>query len=68
MAKKSAEKKNMPVAAEITLKSVRLDIPPDVHRLLRLVSADENMSMASYAREALERLLRDEAKKRGIKG
>jgi hypothetical protein len=69
MAKKRSEKPEMPATAnEPKTKPVRLDLPPDVHRLLRLVAADEEMSMASYARELLEKHLRDEAKRRGIKG
>jgi len=48
-------------------KAVRLDLPADVHRLLRLVSAHADQSMSSYAREALGKALRDEAKRRGIK-
>lgn len=69
MARKRTETAAMPAApAEIKTKPVRLDLEPDVHRLLRLVAADEEVSMASYARDVLERVLRDEAKKRSIKG
>lgn len=52
---------------EPKLRPVRLDLTPEIHRLLRLVSADKEVSMASYAREALGQHLRDEAKKLGIK-
>jgi hypothetical protein len=68
MARKQAGKKDMNAAPEAALKSVRLDLTPEVHRLLRLVAADEDTSMASYARDSLEKLLRAEAKARGIKG
>jgi hypothetical protein len=68
MAKKQAGKKDMTTAAEPTLKAVRLDLPPASHRLLRLLAADDEVSMAAYARDALETHLREEAKKRGIKG
>jgi plasmid stability protein len=66
MGRKKTEK-IMPAAAENKVRPVRLDLPPDVHRLLRLVAADEDMSMAAYARDKLEQVLRDEAKRRGIK-
>jgi hypothetical protein len=67
MARPKAEKPEM-TTTEITTRPVRLDLPADVHRLLRLVAADEEVSMASFARDALARLLREEAKRRGIKG
>lgn len=67
MAKKKSEQTEMPATAEPKTRPVRLDLPPDVHRLLRLVAADEEVSMASYARELLARVLREEAKKRGLK-
>lgn len=68
MARKQSEKKEMTAATEPALKSVRLDLPPATHRLLRLVAADDEVSMAACARDALEKYLREEAKKRGIKG
>jgi hypothetical protein len=67
MAKKKTGKKGMSTASETTLKSVRLDLTPEVHRLLRRVAAGADMSMASYARDTLERVLREEAKRMGIK-
>jgi hypothetical protein len=67
MAKKRSEKKAMTTATEPVLKPVRLDLPPDAHRLLRLLAADDEVSMAAFARDALESYLREEAKKRGIK-
>lgn len=68
MARKKAEKKEMPATAESQTRPVRLDLPPDVHRLLRLLAADEDVSMASYARDHLAAHLREEAKRKGIKG
>jgi hypothetical protein len=53
---------------EADTRPVRLDIPRDVHRLLRLLAADAEVSMASYAREALGKHVREEAKRKGIKG
>jgi len=70
--KKRPEKPQMPATAgpraELKTKPVRLDLPPNVHRLLRLVAADDETSMASYAREVLEQHLKEEAHRRGIKG
>jgi plasmid stability protein len=57
----------MQTATEPATKPVRLDLPADVHRLLRLVAAHADQSMASYAREVLGNALRDEAKRKGIK-
>jgi hypothetical protein len=70
MAKKKTKKdEEMPTTqAEPKLKPVRLDLSAEVHRLLRLVAADEGVSMAAYARDAFEQHLRAEAKRRGIKG
>lgn len=67
MAKKKPEQPEMPPVAEPKTRPVRLDLPPDVHRLLRLVAADEEVSMASFARDLLSRTLREEAKRRGLK-
>ncbi len=72
MARKKPKDEPMPAMAEVEpkvdSKPVRLDLPADVHRLLRLVAADEGVSMAAYARTAVEQHLRDEVKRRGIKG
>ena len=67
MARKTG-KKAMPATADVETKPVRLDLPPDVHRLLRIVAADEDISMAAYARKSLEAHLREEVKRRGLKG
>jgi hypothetical protein len=70
MAKKRVT--DVPAAAEPAektrgdLKPVRLDLPADIHRNLRLVAADEGMSMASFARDALARLLETEVTKRKL--
>ncbi len=57
----------MSVGTEPATRPVRLDLAPDVHRILRLVAADDDVSMAAYARSQLEKLLREEARRRGIK-
>ena len=67
MAKKKPETKPMPTAAEPTHKPVRVDFDPEIHHLLRKVAADEGVSMAAFARTTLERVVREEAKRRGIK-
>jgi plasmid stability protein len=66
MARKQTEEK-MPASAEPKIKPVRLDLDPELHRLLRLVAAHHDASMAAYAREALERNVRAEATRLGIK-
>lgn len=66
MARK-AKGKAVPPATTPRAKPVRLDLEPEIHRLLRLVAADANMSMAAYAREMLERHLREVATQKGIK-
>lgn len=68
MSRKRAEKPMPAAEATPATRPVRLDLPADVHRLLRLVAADEETSMAGYARELLARVLREEARRRGIKG
>ena len=68
MARKKKEAEPMPAVAPPELKPVRVDLSPDVHKLLRLVSADAGVSMASFARAALEQVVRVEAKNRGLKG
>lgn len=57
----------MPVEVDETTHAVRLDLPTRTHKLLRRVAADEDVSMAAYARDLLSRHLEDEAKRRGIK-
>ena len=67
MARKKTVKKHMSTATETATKPVRLDLPPESHKLLRQVAAHSELSMASYAREFLERHLREEAKRLGLK-
>jgi hypothetical protein len=71
MARKKTETPSMPASAPAPTaadKPVRLILPPDLHRLLRLVAADEGTSMASYVKDVIESHVREEAKRRGIKG
>jgi hypothetical protein len=65
MARKQPEKKAMPV--EVKPRPVRLDLPPEIHRLLRRVAADGDKSMANYVRDLVVEHVQTEAKRRGIK-
>jgi hypothetical protein len=68
MARKKSEKpKVQAIEEETKLRPVRLDLTPETHRLLRLIAAYEDVSMANYARDQLENHLKEEAKRRGIK-
>jgi predicted HicB family RNase H-like nuclease len=66
MAKKKAAK--MPQTTEPKTKPVRLDLPPDVHRMLRIAAAEDDVSMASLARDVVAEYLRARMKKRSGKG
>jgi len=46
---------------------VRLDLPTRSHRLLRRVAADEDVSMATYARDLIMAHLEEKARTKGIK-
>jgi hypothetical protein len=67
MARKKTEKKKMTEAVEPKTRPVRLDLSQRVHKLLRIIAAQEDVSMASYARDLVEQHLEELAKKRGIK-
>lgn len=59
---------NEPAPAQVaSTKPVRVDLTDELHHMLRKVAADENVSMAAFAREIIERTVRDEFKKRGLK-
>jgi predicted HicB family RNase H-like nuclease len=48
-------KKGKPVnATGIELKAVRLELPEDVHRQLRIRAAEQGKSMAAYVRHLVE--------------
>jgi|GEM_PF-3774492 len=49
------------------LRPVRVDLTPEVHKLLRKVAADADVSMAALARTAVEEYAREEFKRRGLK-
>jgi peptide deformylase len=67
MAKKKAEVKAMTTATESSLKPVRVELADDIHRMLRKLAADEGVSMAAFSRETMERVVREEFKRRGLK-
>ena len=56
MARKKPEKKDMPATASET-KFVRLELPIETHRALRLEAARQELSMAQLARIAVEEYL-----------
>lgn len=66
MARKKTEAKDMS-AAETALKPVRVELTDDIHRMLRKLAADDGVSMASFARETMDRVVREEFKRRGLK-
>jgi len=72
MARKTTKAKDMttvtPDTTDVASKPVRVELAPDMHRLLRKVAADVGISMAAFARDAVVKVIREEAKARGIKG
>jgi predicted DNA-binding protein len=65
MAKKKAAPE-MPATAEPEAKTkpVRLDLQPDVHHMLRVVAAEQGKPMAVFAREVVEKMVREMYQKR----
>ena len=58
MAKKRAGVKKMGAAAtEEELKAVRLELPPDLHKELRIEAAKRDTHMSALARVAVEEFL-----------
>jgi hypothetical protein len=49
------------IATEIEAKSIRLELPPDVHQQFRVEAAKEGMSMAAVARRLVEDYLKRKA-------
>jgi hypothetical protein len=48
----------MPAIVEAEAKSIRLELPPDMHQLFRVEAAKEGTSMAAVARRLVEDYLR----------
>jgi hypothetical protein len=67
VARQKTEAKKMATATELTIKPVRVELTDDVHRMLRKLAADEGVSMAAFARDNVERIVREEFKRRGLK-
>ncbi len=63
MARKKTEKKEMPATASET-KFVRLELPIETHRALRMEAARQEVSMAQLAKIAVEEFLE---KRKGTK-
>jgi predicted HicB family RNase H-like nuclease len=57
MARKQAERKAEMIATDEKLRAVRLELPEDVHKLLRLEAAKQDTSLAALARIAVEEYL-----------
>lgn len=69
MAKKRSPKKMEAVAepvAESKLLPVRIDLDSKDHDRLRLVAAKERMSMKRYAQTMLTKIVREQAKEKGL--
>lgn len=49
---------NMRTAVEAEAKSIRLELPPDVHQKFRVEAAKEGASMAAVARRLVEEYLK----------
>jgi hypothetical protein len=65
MARRKVSQKPMP-ATIAEGKSVKLILPPEVHRLLRLCAALAGKSMSAYAQDAIAALVKREAAQQGI--
>lgn len=67
MSKKKPEAKDMITAEETATRVVKVDLVEEVHRMLRKLAADEDVSMAGFVRTLVEKTVRDEFKRRGLK-
>jgi predicted DNA-binding protein len=65
MARKKTEKIAMPATAEPKIKPVRLDLEADLHQMLRVVAAEQGKPMAVFAREVVEKVVREMYATRG---
>ena len=60
--KKSGPKPMTPatrIQPEIKTKPVRLDFPPEIHQMLRVVAAESGMPMAVFARDVIAKRVRE---------
>jgi hypothetical protein len=51
--------------ADAKKQPVRLDLDPEVHRMLRVVAAEAGQPMSVYAKALVERTVREQYGKRG---
>jgi plasmid stability protein len=58
MAGKQTKGSNPVTAVEPEAKSIRLELPPDIHQLFRVEAAKEGSSMAAVARRLVEEYLK----------
>lgn len=61
MAKAKGKGKAMPAAVETEAKSIRLELPPEMHQQFRVEAAKEGASMAAVARRLVEEYLKRKA-------
>jgi hypothetical protein len=61
MARKQTKGTKNMIAVEVEPKSIRLELPPDVHQLFRVEAAKEGQSMAAVARRLVEEYLKRRA-------
>jgi hypothetical protein len=50
--------RSMPATVEVEAKSIRLELPPEVHQQFRVEAAKEGTSMAAVARRLVEEYLK----------
>jgi plasmid stability protein len=67
MARKKAAEKVEKGEMSGETRAVRLDMPLDAHRLLRMAAAEADKSMAAFARDTLSEALAAWAKRKGAK-
>lgn len=65
VARKKTGNPPMPAISDPKTKPVRLDLPPELHRLLRISAANLERSMSEHARHIVTEWLRDEANRKG---
>jgi hypothetical protein len=59
MARKKTGPPKMPATVEPKTKPVRLDLDPEVHHMLRVVAAEDGKPMSIFARDVVERTVRE---------
>jgi hypothetical protein len=62
---KRKQLESKPLANELTIKGVRLDLSPEDHARLQRCAKARGLNMASYARQAVLTAIRDDERKDG---